>query len=483
MSLRPLLVALAVLTLACGDTPPQAQPPAAPPGVSPGYVLFGPLLSNWSYLIDNDGRVVHAWQSEFSPGGGMELLPDGHLLRLGRDPDVLKLKMGGVAGVVEKLAWDGSVVWRWRHATDTSVLHHDLEPLPNGNVLLLAWELKSAEEVRRAGRRAELTPALGLLFEWVMEVEPQPPDGARVVWEWHVFDHLVQDADPNAPGYGDPAAQPERFDVNAGEPPRAIDPERLAQLQALGYVPAGAKPEDLDVDFFHANAVAYHEKLDQIAISVPHHHEIWVIDHATTTEEARGPRGDFLYRWGNPSAYRRGAAADRRLHAQHDVRWVPEGMPGAGNLLILNNGGEERPWSSVDEIAPPLGADGRYARVDGAAWGPSEPVRSWSAAKKEDWFAPFISGAHRTANGNTLICSGPQGRFFEVSSAGDVVWEYRSAFTGDAKNRDGTPAQPVGENERAAVFRATRIPPDHPALAGRSLAPLDPQPGNEPPRT
>jgi hypothetical protein len=26
------------------------------------------------------------------------------------------------------------------------------------------------------------------------------------------------------------------------------------------------------------------------------------------------------------------------------------------------------------------------------------------------------------------------------------------------------------------VFRATKIPPEHPALAGRALKPLDPQP-------
>ena len=49
-----------------------------------------------------------------------------------------------------------------------------------------------------------------------MEIEPVPPDDARIVWEWHLWDHLVQDVDPEKPGYGSIADHPELMDINFG---------------------------------------------------------------------------------------------------------------------------------------------------------------------------------------------------------------------------------------------------------------------------
>ena len=91
--------------------------------------------------------------------------------------------------------------------------------------------------------------------------------------------------------------------MNAQAGGSAITPDKLAQLQALGYVPADASVEDLESDFLHVNSVAYNERLDQIAISVPEYGEIWILDHSTTTQEAAGSEGgrqgrggDLLYR-------------------------------------------------------------------------------------------------------------------------------------------------------------------------------------------
>ncbi len=315
---------------------PPAPPPLFPrglvthvPGVTPGYVLFSPLLSDTSYLVDNDGQIVHQWKTPYSPGGGQYLLANGNLLRPGRDPEMTGFRAGGTGGILQELDWDGNVVWEWRLSDAGRVLHHDVEPLPNGNLLAIAWESKSADEARRAGRRANRTPEQGLWPDWVLEIEPVRPRGAKIVWEWHVWDHLIQNADDTAPNFGEPAQHPGRLDLNAGESAAQIDPDQLAQLQALGYVPEDAKPEDLASDFLHVNAVAYHPRADQIALSVPSLGEIWVIDHGTTSEEAAGSSGDFLYRWGNPAAYGRGDADAQRLFYQHDVRWIPDGWDGA----------------------------------------------------------------------------------------------------------------------------------------------------------
>src|SRR5262249_21862037 len=106
--------------------------------------------------------------------------------------------------------------------------------------------------------------------------------------------------------------------------------------------------------------------------------------------------------------------------------WIPRGLPGEGHLLVFNNG-NGRPggnYSSVDELALPVDAQGRYARKPGAAYGPDKPVWSYSAPKKDDFYSSFISGTQRLPNGNTLICSGANGTIFEVTPSKEVVWKY-----------------------------------------------------------
>ena len=104
----------------------------------------------------------------------------------------------------------------------------------------------------------------------------------------------------------------------------------------------------------------------------------------------------------------------------------------------------------------------------GSRFGPEEPVWEYPAAAAGSFFAEFISGAQRLTSGNTLVCDGPRGRFFEVTPEGTTVWEYQNPFSGDAPNPNGDP--------RFSVFWAAHVPADHPGLDGRALAPLDPQP-------
>ena len=151
------------------------------PEASPGYVVFNPNLSLTTYLVDLEGRAVHTWQSDYPPGGGAYLLDNGHLLRAAREPDVPVFSGGGQSGRLQELTWDGEVVWDFTFATEDHLLHHDVAVLPNGNVLGIAWEQKSPEEANQAGRLAVLTPEAGLWPEMIVEFEPRPPDGARIV--------------------------------------------------------------------------------------------------------------------------------------------------------------------------------------------------------------------------------------------------------------------------------------------------------------
>jgi hypothetical protein len=468
---------------------PPAPPPAMPRGLvsqesgaTPGYVLFSPILSPTVFLIDNDAHVVHTWHNEFG-GIAHYLEADGTLLRGFRDPEILHFRQGGVSGGLQEIDWDGKVLWEWKLGDQKRVLHHDIERLPNGNLLALAWEVKTREESIAAGRRPDAMADLGLMLEWVLEIQPIRPRGAKIVWEWHVFDHLIQDRDPALPHHGDPAAHPERLDLNAGAGAPGMSAVELEQLKALGYIAADAQADDVRADFLHANSIDYHAGLDQIAISIPSLGEIWILDHSTTPEEARGSRGgragkggDILYRWGNPDSYGRGDSSPARLFYQHDVRWIPEGWPGAGNLTLFNNGRDrpDGPFSSVDEITPPLDGDGGYAIAEGKPYGPAK--LTWTAQLPPDRFAPFISGATRLRNQNTFVCAGTDGILLELNRNGEIVWEYRNPYSGELRLADGKPATAGTEDRPYAIFRATRIPKNHPALEGRRLSPLDPQP-------
>ncbi len=462
-------------------------------GVSPGYVLIAPLSSGKTFLLDTDGQVVHSWDSDYEPHS-LYLLEDGRLLRPGRDPDAVGFQAGGAMGLLEMYSWEGERLWHWKVSDDKQILHHDIEPLPNGNLLAIGWELITPEEARAAGRREDLLPKEGLWSDFVVEIEPLPPDDARIVWKWRIWDHLIQNVDETVPNYGDPKANPHRLDINAGGPPMELDADQLAQLQALGYVPtpdeeetaegdaadAEDEEEELRSDFLHVNAVNWNATLNQFAMTVPELGEIWIVKRPSSTAEAAGPAGDLLYRWGNPSAYGRGPAEDKRLFYPHDVQWIPEGYQNAGHLTVFNNGTErpEGEWTSIEMIKPPLTADGTYTLADGQGYGPADVVWYYRAEDPESFFAPFISGAHRLPSNNTFVTSGPEGRLFEIDTEGKTVWEFWNPYGGDLRKPNAHGRNRGALNRRLAygVWRAKKYPPDHPALANKQLEPISPQP-------
>ena len=457
------------------------------PDAAPGYIYFAPLLSGTTYLIETvSGAVVRTWDSELLPSAFVYLLANGHVLRGGREPDVAVFSGGGQGGRIQEFTWEGDLVWDYRLASETHLLHHDVTVLPNGNILAIAWEAKSRQETQQIGMRPEMTPEGGVWPDMILELEPRRPEGARIVWEWHAWDHMMQNRDPALADYGDPAAHPELIDINGGRPtPEALidDADELARYRELGYVPDDSE-HDPSADLMHMNAIEYNAAVDQIAISNHEYHEIWIIDHSTTTAEAAGHTGgrwgrggDLLYRWGNPRAYGRGDETDQRTFGQHDVRWIPDGLPSAGNMLVFSNNvpGPDGPHSEVFEITPPTDEAGRYVLNGADPFGPTTPTWSYAASDPTSFYSPFISGAHRLPDGHTLITSGGPGHVFELTPEGQIVWDYRSPYSGDVDPADET-MRFLARQWPYAAFRATKLLPDHPALRGRDLAPLDPQP-------
>lgn len=423
-----------------------------------GYTFFSPTQGTNTYLIDMQGRVTHTWPSSHMPGLGVYLLDDGSIMRTARVPAAIKhFEPAGAGGRVQHIDWEGDVVWEYTYATETHLQHHDIEPMPNGNVLLIAWEKKSKEDVIAAGRDPSLIDAGELWVDHIIEVKPKGKQGGEIVWEWHLWDHLVQDFDPKKANHGVIKEHPELMNINSGNGGKA--------------------------DWSHANSVAYNAKLDIIALSLNAQNEFIFIDHSTTKAEAaghsggkHGKGGDILYRWGNPANYGLGTTADRFFYGNHDVHWIPDGLPGAGDLLIFNNGGArpEGEYSSVEQITPPLQPDGSYLREAGKPWGPAKPTWHFQAAKPTDFYSRAVSGAQRLPNGNTLICEGNDGTFFEVTPQGAEVWRYVNPVTNKGITRQGETPTPGPKGAVHPVFRVRRFGADHPALKGRALIPGDP---------
>ena len=125
------------------------------PGAYEGYTLFAPELTHRTYLIDNEGALVHAWPSKYDPANSAYLQPDGSLWRTGS----LDLNLtwpwvaNGVGGVIQQISWEGDVLHEIRIANskgnqNSRILHHDIEPLPNGNVLAIAFDFMSVKRAR-----------------------------------------------------------------------------------------------------------------------------------------------------------------------------------------------------------------------------------------------------------------------------------------------------------------------------------------------
>ena len=420
-------------------------------GATDGLMLFAPLTSKTTYLIDDCGRVVNTWLSEYYPGNTSYLLPNGNLFRTARLDNSI-ITGGGGGGGLEIFDWNSNKLWSYTINSETQRQHHDGVVLPNGNILTIVWELKSETDCLAQGRDPNRLTNKAIWSERIVEVKPIIPDGAEIVWEWSVWDHLIQDFDPAKANYGVVEDHPELVDINFTQTPAGV------------------------VDWLHANSIDYNAELDQIVLSVPFLSEFWIIDHSTTKEEAAshtggesGKGGDLLFRWGNPRGYRQGQDADQKLFGQHHVHWIDNHLTNGGKIMVFNNQHGTN-FSTVDIISPVI-EDGNYS-IEAGKFAPIEPEHVYTSSPPESLYSPIMGSAEVLPNGNLLICSSIQGKVFEVTPAKEIVWEYRSPITlNGIVGRDLPSDQPFMSDRN---FRATKYPRDFVGFVGKNLSPKEP---------
>ena len=392
-----------------------------------GYTLFTPQNvfggGGTTYLIDNDHTIIQSWDHSHGPASMPYLIPgdepgfENTMLIYPYRVNNPTMESGGVGGAVQCLTWEGELIWEYVLSNSDYQHHHDVEPLPNGNVLMIAWEKKTAAEGYAMGREEIDNPLNQMWSEAIFEIQPDGNGGGEVVWEWHLWDHLVQDYCSSCPNYAVISEHPELFNINNG------------------YVGTATGPSGANADWIHINAIHYHEEWDQIVFSSRFQSEIFVIDHSTSTEEAAGhlngdygKGGDFLYRWGNPQNYNRGHETDQIFNDQHSINWIPNDSPGTNNFILFNNyhsGAGPSGESAVLEFVPPIDAYGNYTIVEDEPYGPV--TYSWSY--EGNIFSPIQGGAFRLPNGNTLITDCDSAHILEVTNEGVIVWEYTNSGT------------------------------------------------------
>jgi hypothetical protein len=336
---------------------------------------------NDCYLIDMQGNLVHVWST--GPTYLAELRPDGNLI------------YGCNLVSVEEIDWEGNSIWYY-----PCDYHHDFAVTPEGRVTILAGG--RARVFDRPDIFAGCADGLSFISNCFLEIEP---DTFRCTWRWWAHEHVDE-------------------------------------LKSLGVVfprPIDERSKDRWGDIFHCNTLEVlpdtelgrrdrRFRAGNVMFSYRQIDVIGVVDRES---------GEIVWAWG-----------PGELDGQHEPTLIPdthplsgEVMPGAGHILVFDNGRYRRDHSRVLEIDP---VSNRIV---------------WTSPT--DWHSWHISGAQRLPNGNTFICDGPAGRLFEITPEGETVWEYLNPYAEGLP--DELAARAIhddigGMDTVRAVYRAIRYP-------------------------
>ena len=375
------------------------------------YILVNDANSNRAFLIDKNANLLFEWPLGNNIGNDVFLLPDNRLLAI-LEVDTPLITFGGKGGKIQFIQKDGTIDWNFEYSTEDYITHHDVELLPNGNVIALVWERMPVQEAIVNGS----VHNRDLYTEAIIEIDPKTD---QIVWEWHSWDHLVQDYDDTKENFGIISDNPQLINFN------------YTQQQEDG-------------DIMHSNGIAYDEVNDLIFMSVNFFHEVWVIDHSTNTSEAASSSGgnyqkggDLVYRFGNPTAYNN-SMGDRLFYNNHFPNLIDTEVSGQKNMLIFVNNMNNTEQSVVYELQFP----NIFELLPNTN---NEPEIVWSFTDPE-LYSPKVSGAVTLPNGNRLITEGDFG-FWEVTTDGEVVWKLSSEgffWRGYHYNKDAPEIEALG---------------------------------------
>ena len=187
---------------------------------------------NYAMLLDTKGKVVHRWDTDLNGGGHTSyLLKSGGLLRTGiRDRRYVVGQPVAATDTLQITDTTGQAVWELSakniHFNGNKItFHHDMLPMPNGNILILIYEEISPREAAAAGWTAGKGKTVW--SDGVLEIKPDlEKNSHEIVWYWRFIDHMIQDQDAKAANYGVIADHPEKID---GHFPKSYAPRNAVR--------------------------------------------------------------------------------------------------------------------------------------------------------------------------------------------------------------------------------------------------------------
>ena len=402
-----------------------------------GFTVLSPLATPAVLVIDMNGNVVKRWDGfNNSAGGPARVFPGGVVMSASgaRPPyqESLELVRQDFAGnVLWRFSRNEQIKTRESETIWSARQHHDwqLSSFPAGYYSpesVPAFDGASTLLLTHTNRTQPKVADVVLEDDRLIEVSPT----GAVTWEWVAGDHIDE--------------------LGFAADARAVIKTAAAFNKARG-----------SYDWLHVNSATYlgpnrwFDAGDQRF--APNH--IIISSREASLLAIVGRDGSIVWRMGPDFSQSKELRAIRQMIGQHHAHFIPKGLPGAGNLLVFDNGG-----SSGYGFANPLAPDGRgaFARATSRVLeiNPVTLELVWSYTNPR-FFSTNISGAQRLPNGNTLITAGAGGRMFEVTSDGMIVWEYMYPL--------------FGANGANAVYRAYRVPygwiPQLPAPTAQRITP------------
>lgn len=387
------------------------------------YVLFDGR-DDRGHLIDMNGNVVKSYPYS---GWPIEMIDPaehdgkkGHVLGQ-KEPDAFNNE-----NVIE-MDWDGNIVWEWGKDAPGGKAgqDHDLARLPNGNTLILGYFPRVVPEISDEPVRDQN----------IYEVTPQ----GELVWQWSAIDHREQlGIAPEDIGLLlDPKVRNRRTGLLALNNMHPLGPNKWHRAGDERF-----HPDNLMIDSRDGNFIAIIEKSTGDIV--------WLTGPSYPGSQDMSKR-KFT------------GAVPRPLDqtcGQHDAHLIPDGCPGAGNILLFDNGGYSG-WPPVYHF---LWQATRILEIDPNT---RDIVWQYDASSSGDqvwtFFSYFMGGVRRLPNGNTLICETIHGRIFQVTPEGEIVWEYVCPiFVGPERNEDEDVnlVTWMHQGKRNWMYRAQPIPYD-----------------------
>jgi len=419
-----LFVLMPALLLAFPSVYPHGTTIYKPDKCFNGYTILD-TKGHQTILIDMNGNIVHHWKNVCDEEHPAKLLPGGHVMgATGKRGRIMNHPESNDLSVVD---WDGNIVWTWKNAG----VHHDfqregnpvgyyvpdMEPmLGKGKTLILSH--KVVKNKRISDKK--------LYDDVIFEVDYE----GKVIFEWLASDYIEE-------------MEFSRLD-------------RIVMYRYPNYVMTRT-PGVVGGDWIHINSASWLGPNKWYDAGDERFHPDNIIydgRQTNTTGIIDRKTGKLSWHLGPDFTATRALRKLGPTIGLHHAHMIPKGLPGAGNILIFDNGGYG--GYGAPNPGAPLGLNNalrdhsRVIEIDPITL---EIVWEYNAQKagnrdKCKFYSDYVSSSQRLPNGNTLLTEGAFGRLFEVTPDYETVWEYVSPFYDKKENYN-------------LVYRAYRYPYDY----------------------